>query len=143
MFLEKYIQLTKLYSAHSASEVDEKWLFHGTSASALKSICEQNFDWRRTGENVGHIYGHGVYFASAASASNTYAEFDCDTQSKFMLVANVLVGLICEGASDMKYLPMWKDTVQYDTSVNNVMSPSIFVKYHDNEYYPIYVIQYK
>lgn len=38
--------------------VDERQLFHGTSASFVDAICQQNFDWRVCGLH-GTSYGKG------------------------------------------------------------------------------------
>lgn len=38
--------------------MDERQLFHGTSASFVDAICQQNFDWRICGLH-GTAYGKG------------------------------------------------------------------------------------
>lgn len=38
--------------------MDERQLFHGTSASFVDAICQQNFDWRVCGLH-GTSYGKG------------------------------------------------------------------------------------
>lgn len=39
-------------------EVDERKVFHGTSAGLVDAICQQNFDWRMCGAH-GTAYGKG------------------------------------------------------------------------------------
>lgn len=38
--------------------VNQQYLFHGTEASIVEAICEQNFDWRMCGVH-GTAYGKG------------------------------------------------------------------------------------
>ena len=42
----------------------EEYLFHGTDSANIKSISEDNFDWRRAGNSVGTMYGQGTYFSN-------------------------------------------------------------------------------
>ena len=140
MFDEKKSELTKLYQSHHVP-LQEKLLFHGTSTSVVKSICEQNFDWRRSGESTGTIHGQGAYFALNSSYSHSYASAESDG-TRLLFLAKVHVGLMCKGQSSMRYPPAWKSTIQYDTTVDDTVNPTIFVKYGIHEYYPAYLIQY-
>jgi hypothetical protein len=140
MFDEKKAELTKLYQSHNVT-IQEKLLFHGTSNSVVKNICEQNFDWRRSGETTGTLYGQGAYFAQHSKYSHSYAAPASDG-TRLLFLAKVHVGLMCVGTSSMKYPPIWKGTIQYDTTVNDPSNPSIYVKYDSHDYYPVYLIQY-
>lgn len=39
--------------------INEKFLFHGTSANTVDAICVNNFDWRLCGAH-GTVYGQGM-----------------------------------------------------------------------------------
>ncbi|CAG0887443.1 unnamed protein product [Darwinula stevensoni] len=55
------------------SMLNEKFLFHGTIATNIPAICEQNFDWRLHGTSHASLYGQGVYFATDPKLSMKYA----------------------------------------------------------------------
>ena len=130
--------------ASKKTSINEKLLFHGTSPSAVEAICKQNFDWRLHGKNATK-YGQGSYFALNSSYSDTYATQD-DNSSKFMFVAKVLVGSYTVGQSSYRRPPQ-KDPRNptsdlYDSCVDDTSSPSIFVLFDTDQFYPAYIIEY-
>jgi hypothetical protein len=144
VFNAKKAELERLHAADTRTaqlKVEEKLLFHGCSSQTVKSICEQNFDWRRAGENAGRKYGHGSYFALNSSYSHHFSLPD-DKGVRYMFVAKVLVGLACEGHAEMRYLPKCQGSIQFDTAVDRFSNASIFVKFDSTECYPAYLIQY-
>ncbi|XP_062338738.1 protein mono-ADP-ribosyltransferase PARP12-like [Osmerus eperlanus] len=118
----------------------EKKLFHGTDSKYIDSICHSNFDWRICGTH-GTAYGKGSYFARDAKYSHSYTG---QSPVKSMFVSRVLVGDYTRG--DSSYLrPPSKDggdTVFYDSCVDNVTNPSIFVVFEKHQVYPEYLITY-
>ncbi|KAF2358809.1 Poly(ADP-ribose) polymerase catalytic domain [Trinorchestia longiramus] len=119
--------------------LNEQYMFHGTKASVLNQIYEGNLDWRLYGSNVGCLYGRGTYFSNKASESDGYTS----GSPKVILLAMVLVGEACRGDRRMDYPPKNPKTNRhYDTTVNDAVPPSIFVKYNDDEYYPAYAVYY-
>ena len=130
--------------ASKKSFINEKRLFHGTSPSAVEAICKQNFDWRLHGKNATK-YGEGSYFALNSWYSDAYATQD-DNSSKFMFVAKVLVGSYTMGQSSYRRPPQ-KDPRNptsdlYDSCVDDTSSPSIFVIFDTDQFYPEYIIEY-
>ena len=124
--------------------INEKRLFHGTSPSAVEAICKQNFDWRLHGKNATK-YGEGSYFALNSWYSDAYATQD-DNSSKFIFVAKVLVGSYTVGQSSYRRPPQ-KDPRNptsdlYDSCVDDTSSPSIFVLFDTDQFYPEYIIEY-
>ena len=63
---------------------------------------------------------------------------------KFIIQARVITGEYVKGDKSMETAP-WKttSTAQYDSVVDNVQRPSIFVVYHDFAAYPEYIIKLK
>ncbi|XP_029617187.1 protein mono-ADP-ribosyltransferase PARP12 [Salmo trutta] len=120
--------------------VTEKQLFHGTDSKYLHAICLNNFDWRICGLN-GTAYGKGSYFARDAKYSNSYSG---QSNMRSMFVCRVLVGDYTKGHS--RYLrPPSKDggdTIFYDSCVDDVSNPSIFVVFEKHQVYPEYLIHY-
>ncbi|XP_035640354.1 protein mono-ADP-ribosyltransferase PARP12 [Oncorhynchus keta] len=120
--------------------VTEKQLFHGTDSKYLDAICLNNFDWRICGLN-GTAYGKGSYFARDAKYSNSYTG---QSNMRSMFVCRVLVGDYTEGHSHYLRPPSKDggDTIFYDSCVDDVSNPSIFVVFEKHQVYPEYLIHY-
>mmetsp|Transcript_14336 Transcript_14336/g.32601 ORF Transcript_14336/g.32601 Transcript_14336/m.32601 type:complete len:552 (-) Transcript_14336:223-1878(-) len=56
------------------TEVNEHWLFHGTTAAGAQGITQNDFRLDLSGSNAGTLYGKGVYLAENASKSDEYGE---------------------------------------------------------------------
>ncbi|XP_034877107.1 protein mono-ADP-ribosyltransferase PARP12 isoform X1 [Mirounga leonina] len=121
--------------------VDERQLFHGTSVNFVDAICQQNFDWRVCGLH-GTSYGKGSYFARDAAYSHHYSK--SDTKSHTMFLARVLVGEFIRGNASFVRPPAKEGlgNVFYDSCVNSMSDPSIFVVFEKHQVYPEYIIQY-
>ena len=91
--------------------------------------------------------GHGVYFARDASysAQHTYSEPDANGE-KYMYLARVLVGEFTEGDSTM-IIPPPKDpldpNIPFDSVVDNISNPIMYVVSFDAQTYPEYLIVFK
>ncbi|CDQ64293.1 unnamed protein product [Oncorhynchus mykiss] len=120
--------------------VTEKQLFHGTDSKYLDAICLNNFDWRICGLN-GTTYGKGSYFARDAKYSNSYTG---QSNSRSMFVCRVLSGDYIKGHSSFLRPPSKDggDTIFYDSCVDDVSNPSIFVVFEKHQVYPEYLIHY-
>ncbi|XP_034424676.1 protein mono-ADP-ribosyltransferase PARP14-like [Hippoglossus hippoglossus] len=129
-------------NAHVGAEV-EKVLYHGTTQDNCDSIMKTGFNRRFAGQNATH-YGEGTYFSVNASysAHPTYA-MPTDDGSQLIFVAQVLTGIYTEGKSDMK-VPPPRDILlphdRYDSVVDRMDNPSMYVVFHDNQAYPDYRI---
>ena len=92
------------------------------------------------------VYGQGVYFARDASysARNTYSPRD-ENNNKYIFVARVLTGQYALGQSkDIQPPPRHSDDKDlYDSNVDNVINPQIFVIFHDTQAYPEYLITFR
>uniref|UniRef100_A0ABM5GH75 Protein mono-ADP-ribosyltransferase PARP12-like isoform X1 n=1 Tax=Pogona vitticeps TaxID=103695 RepID=A0ABM5GH75_9SAUR len=130
-------QMKKKRGGRSA---DEKLLFHGTTSN-LETICNDNFDWRICGTN-GTVFGKGSYFARDAQYSHNYCQRDA--KEKIMFVARVLVGDFTVGrATYTRPPPKSYDRLScYDSCVDNIADPSIFVIFEKHQIYPAYMIHY-
>ena len=121
------------------------WLFHGCPGDIVPKILQQGFNRSFCGKNA-TMYGKGVYFARDASYSTypLYSQRDAnDVQSIFL--ARVVVGEYCLGVQDA-ITPDVRDAATsalYDSTVDNVRDPSIFVTYNDGQAYPEYLVKFK
>ncbi|XP_067013116.2 protein mono-ADP-ribosyltransferase PARP12-like [Anabrus simplex] len=106
----------------------EMELFHCTARTYIPSIVKNNLDWRRANRVK---FGMGVSFSPSAKYANTQANMNIGI-SRATILAKVIVGRCCSGSSTMS-IPI----EPYDTSTGNV--GSVYVKYYDNEFYPLYV----
>ncbi|XP_033839904.2 protein mono-ADP-ribosyltransferase PARP14-like [Periophthalmus magnuspinnatus] len=124
----------------------ERLLYHGTTNECTKAIMNKGFDWRFAGQNATY-FGQGNYFALHASysAHPTYSKPTMDGTQRMFLV-RVLTGLHTLGQKDMK-LPPPRDLRashdRFDSVVDNMLQPNMFVVFQDHQAYPDYLITFK
>ncbi|CAC5401250.1 PARP7S [Mytilus coruscus] len=124
--------------------INERNLFHGTdSLNTCRGICTNNFDFRTSGRNA-TVYGEGSYFAVRARTSHTYTQADLPTDIRFMFRAKILVGQFTVGNPSLRRPPEIPGQVHklYDSCVDDVQNPKIFVVFDRNQCYPDYLIMY-
>jgi len=128
-----------------ASDLERAWLFHGTTADIVPKIMQQGFNRSFCGRNA-TMLGKGVYFARDASYSSSHAYAAPDESGiQRMFLCRVVVGKCCVGVKDA-LAPGMQDAgkhLLYDTTVDNVRDPSIYVTYHDAQAYPEYLIHFR
>lgn len=93
---------------------------------------------------LGTVHGKGVYFARDAQMSTGYASPNPPTSHRYMYVAKVAVGQYAKSHSSMLVPPpkQGNSNDTYDSVVDNVTNPTIFVLFYDNQYYPEYLITF-
>lgn len=121
---------------------ETKGLWHGTSDAVTEKINAHGFDRSYCGKNA-TAYGMGVYFARDAqySLSSTYSPPDTNGH-KHIYMCNVITGISCLGSPNIRFLPDNPNVpgTKFDSSVNDLNAPSIFVIFHDASVYPTYLI---
>ncbi|XP_071371281.1 protein mono-ADP-ribosyltransferase PARP12-like [Centroberyx affinis] len=134
-------QKDRMKNNNSGRNVMERKLFHGTDSKHVDAICVDNFDWRICGTH-GTSFGKGSYFARDAKYSHRYTG-QSDVRSMF--ISRVLVGDFTRGSSNYLRPPSKDsgDTRFYDSCVDNIRDPSIFVVFEKHQIYPEYLLQYK
>merc|ERR1712146_396371 len=153
-------------SCVAPGELERKWLFHGSDARTLDKICATGFNRSFCGKNatmcecgprvpsrftgrdtpraVSRAVGKGVYFArdSGYSTHTTYSRPDQNGVQR-MLLCRVLLASYTLGIKDA-IVPLERDGgILFDSTVNNLADPSIFVVYHDAQAYPEYRISFR
>jgi len=92
------------------------------------------------------LYGKGVYFAADSKYSLRYAPANADGR-RFMFVAHVLTGDFCVGNVSYQAAPLKdKEKFEYrrfDSVVNSITDPKIFVVFNDTSSYPAYLITFQ
>lgn len=127
-------------------EVKEVQVYHGTpEEETVRWICSLGFDQRMHGKH-GSKYGSGVYFATTAKYSHCYTQ-PSERGLRYMFCARVLVGRTVEGKTEYRRPPPIDPTKPteglYDTCVDSIAEPSIYVVFENNQSYPEYVIEYQ
>ncbi|CAG2255618.1 PARP7S [Mytilus edulis] len=123
--------------------VMELQLFHGTNEDIVDAICRQGFDFRFSGSKIGHKYGKGSYFAKMAQTADSYTDFG---RKKRMFVVRVLAGEYTPGETSYVRPPPRNPSDPFelfDSCVDNVRNPNIFVIFTFDQVYPEYVIEYQ
>lgn len=119
---------------------ERRWLFHGTTPELIPKIIKQGFNRSLA---IRSQLGRGTYFATNASTSHGYSTADANGE-RFMFLCRVLIGDYCKGNSG-QLLPDSKfDNSEelFDSTVNDIQNPSVFVTYHDAQVYPEYLVAY-
>jgi hypothetical protein len=132
-----------LISRIGRAQLNETWLWHGTSRNTLESIMANGFDRNM---NERGQYGVGSYFSNQLEYSlrEEYAKPD-DEGSQWVLLVRVLVGQSCVGKLGMRQ-PDKKPgggAVLFESMVDSLQKPSIFVLStgSDNHAYPEFVLR--
>ncbi|XP_078676325.1 uncharacterized protein LOC144913448 [Branchiostoma floridae x Branchiostoma belcheri] len=149
------VQNTALYEQYSVAKrnmdkglpnrINERTLWHGTADGAIGNINENGFNRTYRGKNA-TFFGEGVYFAVSASysAQDKYAVPDGNS-NRFMYRARVLVGEYTQGDQNMKEPPIKPNSgrySRYDSVVDNMTNPTMFVVFRDAYAYPEYLIEF-
>ena len=94
---------------------------------------------------IATVYGRGVYFAVNASYSYRYAIPDV-YGVQHMYFTRVLTGEYTQGQRDILAPPVKNPLVNghilFDSLVDNIAVPTIFVVFGDAQAYPAYLITY-
>ncbi|NWH63475.1 PAR14 polymerase, partial [Geococcyx californianus] len=146
-FLWQTYQIKKIsLCAKNKNHNNEKFLFHGTDVSSLNTINYNGFNRGFAGKNAA-VIGNGTYFAVDASfsARNTYSKPDTIGR-KYMYLARVLTGQYCTGHKGL-VTPPPKNPAEpsdlYDSVVDCINYPTMFVIFNDIQAYPEYLITFK
>ncbi|KAJ8007069.1 hypothetical protein DPEC_G00113740 [Dallia pectoralis] len=133
-------QMDLMKKNNRGRNVTQKKLFHGTDSKYLDAICLHNFDWRICGLN-GTALGKGSYFARDAKYSHSYTG---QSNTRSMFVCRVLAGDYTKGHSSYLRPPSKDggDIIFYDSCVDDVINPSIFVVFEKHQVYPEYLVHY-
>ncbi|KAG7465334.1 hypothetical protein MATL_G00175290 [Megalops atlanticus] len=124
---------------------NERQLFHGTSVDTNPKINTHGFNRSYAGKNAA-LYGQGTYFAVDArySADPKYSVPD-SKGLKYMYYARVLVGNYTKGDEKLRAPPAKSTTDAtdlYDSVVDDLNNPKMFVIFNDVQAYPEYLISF-
>lgn len=128
--------------AANESRFERAWLFHGCQGDVVPKIVQQGFNRSFCGRNA-TAFGKGVYFARNASYSSSTQYSTPDAKGvQHMFACRVVVGEYCKGKRDALTPDVRRGHQLYDSTVNDLKHPEIFVTYHDAQAYPEYLIRF-
>jgi len=73
-------------------DLNEQWLFHGTSKAGADGITSEDFRLDLAGTSAGTLYGRGVYLAECCSKSDEYTSADESTGLRPLLLCRATLG---------------------------------------------------
>jgi hypothetical protein len=122
-----------------------RWLFHGTEAvDSIVSNALAGFQPLASGTKGASLWGSGTYFARDAKyvADGSFCKAAPDGTRR-MLMCLVMTGMPCLGDPHHKgVLPMRQTGHRYDSTVDSLSNPEIFIVQHSGAAYPAYVITF-
>jgi len=122
-----------------------RWVFHGTDAvDSIVSNPVAGFQPLASGTKGASLWGAGTYFARDAKyvADGNFAKPQADGTRR-ILMCLATIGMPCLGNPAHKgVLPTRQEPYRYDSSVDSLSSPEIFILQHAGAAYPAYVITF-
>jgi len=125
--------------------VHTRWAFHGTDA--IDSIINNplsGFQPLASGSRLGSVWGSGTYFARDAKyvADANFCQPAADG-TRQMLMCLVMTGIPCLGDHQQKgVLPFRQKPHRYNSSVDSLSNPEIYVVQHPSAALPAYLITF-
>jgi hypothetical protein len=131
------------------ADVNERFLFHGTSAVAAGLITKGDFRIDKAGSNAGTLYGRGIYLAESCAKSDEYTTPDDDDLRYLLIVRSCLGRMLytAEASPDVDQLVNSCVSGLYDSVLGDREKcrgtfKEIMV-YDDTQAYPEYIIVYR
>jgi len=122
------------------------WAFHGCCLDNLFSIAEspKGFEQRYRPQSWTSVWGSGFYFAREALyvAGGHFCNPPARDGTRKMLLCQLLLGASCLGDPKHTTLPFRQRPHRYNSSVDSLSSPEIYVLQESGAIYPAYVITF-
>ncbi|XP_046343205.2 protein mono-ADP-ribosyltransferase PARP14-like [Haliotis rufescens] len=139
----QYVMLLHQMATQNPDADLERHLWHGTNGDVVTSINLHGFS--RSYATV-HYYGKGTYFAVSTDYSASGYSPPNEDGIKHVYYASVLTGHFTEGEGDMVVPPPLDPehpSILYDSLVDNVDNPNMYVVFNDVQAYPKYLITFR
>ena len=126
--------LEERFNTYSSSleEPNIQRLFHGTNEEICRKIIYEGFD---PSFNKVSAHGLGVYFATRAQYSKTYARTSRDGMA-YMLVCDVICGNVGKGLGGTHF------GSQYNSVADNITSPNMYIVNRKDAALPRYLVAF-
>lgn len=100
-------------------DLNEAYLFHGTTPKAAIAIQASGFNLRLAGHHRGKMFGRGVYFAEESSKADEYAEADDAFGLCCMLFCRVICGEPLLTVNPCPEMDRQLDRRRYDSAIGD------------------------
>jgi len=119
----------------------EEMLFHGTSLQNVQKILHSGFNRDYNGRSM---YGKGTYFSNEARIASRYSTKDQHHDNLVMLACWTYIGESTKGRAKMADRELYKQdkVTPYDSLVDDVTNPHIFVINRDYHSVPCFVVEF-
>lgn len=130
-----------------APNVHTRWVFHGTDAyEAIINDPITGFQPLAAGARLGSLWGSGTYFARDAKyvVESNFCRLEEDNLCRMMVVL-ACTGIPCMGAGEQKGILPYRNgqaPFKYNSTVDSLSSPEIFITHQPSAAYPAYIITY-
>lgn len=124
------------------------WGFHGADSEALHSIASNpvtGFQPLTSGMRNNAVWGAGTYFARDAQyvAGSHFCGPPAADGTRQMLLCLLLMGIPCLGDPEQRgVLPFRQKPHRYNSSVDSLSSPEVFVVQHPSAAIPVYLVTF-
>jgi len=124
------------------------WAFHGARSDAIESIVSNTvagFQPLASGTRGANVWGSGTYFARDAKyvADGGFCGQPAADGTRQMLVCLLMTGVPCLGDPEHKgVLPFRNKPHRYNSAVDSLSSPEIFIVQHPGSALPAYLITF-
>lgn len=161
-FIARRAQIVDDLGMHSAAqqalrtpvvteEINEYWLWHGTTPEGAAGILSRGFDLSKAGTASGSMFGNGICFAESSMKADFYAKSADERGWRVLLLCRVVLGgvLYCDSsAPDGDHLAA---NCSSGRAFHSVMgdrekvagSFREFVVFDERQVYPEYLVWYK
>ncbi|CAK9008009.1 Poly [ADP-ribose] polymerase tankyrase (dTNKS) (Poly [ADP-ribose] polymerase) (Protein poly-ADP-ribosyltransferase tankyrase) [Durusdinium trenchii] len=132
-------------------ELNEAFLFHGSSPGGALGIGENGFDISRAGSSTGSMFGAGAYLAEASSKSDEYATEDPSGlfggKLALLLCRTLLGNVFYITESNLRRIQEALETHSFDSILGDreaaIGTYREFVVWDEAQIYPEYVVIYQ
>ena len=148
-------KLEEIASANHApiEESERDWVFYSVDESMAKQIIDYGFTKSCKG-GAPLPFGQGIYFAaSAISAADPERASSCPASTivaepnaeglRHVFLVRAAIGQYCVGSSGAPTPDARPDGRPYDSTVDDMSDPSMFVTYGNAQQFPEYLIRFK
>jgi len=124
------------------------WAFHGADAAALESIITNpvnGFQPLATGSRNSSVWGSGTYFARDAQyvAGSHFCGQPAPDGTRQMLMCLLVTGMPCLGDPEHRgVLPFRRKPHRYNSSVDSLSSPEVYIVQNPGAAIPAYLITF-
>eukprot|EP00928_Gymnodinium_smaydae_P030214 TRINITY_DN22526_c0_g1_i1.p1 TRINITY_DN22526_c0_g1~~TRINITY_DN22526_c0_g1_i1.p1 ORF type:complete len:912 (+),score=72.45 TRINITY_DN22526_c0_g1_i1:49-2784(+) len=124
------------------------WAFHGADSSAIESILSDpvsGFQPSAPGSSDSALWGSGVYFARDAAhvASGSSCGPPGEDGARQMMLCLLSIGMPCLGDPRQRgVLPYRQKPHRYNSAVDSLSSPEIYILQHPSAACPAYLITF-